>query len=1179
MEEKKRVVIIAPTRSTCLNISMTLNNGAIETLLIQEKRKEIFEAVDRLDTGGFGVVAGTGTGKTVSLRDIARKVLGEKLQIDVVTREHEATSYTWTCNVLVITPGVALHWLKSQTITKEDLIVIDEIHQTSEHLEFSMALAKRAGCKFVWMSATIDPSIYSEYLGAGTVIECSAFDPSKRSEVECSWERPEDFLSSRVSEFIEEGRAVAVFVPTREMAERLSQKYGGYDNLYCDFYHGGEKAEKLRQFLKGDVTKPFMVFMTIAGASSLNIPGLDTVIIVDEMYKEIVHSGVRVLEKVQLGNNELLQMGGRVNGRMEDSEIYILGPRSIGFHNLKPTAPEFVLGDLQQVALTCARLGVNAGELDLITPIDPIRYEAEVNRFKARGIIEAEGNELTAYGKKVERLPVEPSWAELITQARDGDSQELLDIAVIGACTESLYSLIRNNANLSEAKVSGSDQLTAYNIVAAALNQFGFFRKSNGGGVEYAFQGDWFRKKFNPKTHQTEKNMGEFVRWCDDNGFNPKAIKEVAIAMKSVYRQLRMSMPGPQNLQLVSEDDEMHRKFVDLFAKVQSLDFVCDERNSQAGTVWRANHSLTSGTRVLGKIRHWADKRGYQRATIEGTEVPEDLLKLYADKRPVSVKRVSNEGVEIEFESSFAGEPIGMLVETVPDSEVPAELVEQAERKFVKALVSQQISADFADHNRETRKQSSQLRLRIRSGGAAAAQEISKSDERKLYEQEFKDKEIISIQSLQLAILSGEINPNDLLLKLEDFVPVEEQERIVRDNPDTVEVGGETLTVEYGEGWRMREFYCHVKVTEEFARSAGIEAITLPGGRTVELRCGDHSAESFFELVEKLEQERIEQAWSDKRAELEHTSWISDPENVFPYLPKILTAVEITRKDNGQGEPVVGYFSLYSDSDPDFQIRLRETEEDAEKETKTALERLFQKATREERKAPSEEPWNRELREVLKNRLDALLKERAENLVPENMKEQIKAIEVEIKAAKAEIGNKHAEIQQLVAETDSTVYDKVEAVDNEFVESEVSQTRAALDKARDYLKFAAYEDAKAACKTALEFADQLARLAEIRSVVKREAEAVREEVSNNLYDLKYGDGDYDDSTSDERAEADRLDEEISDAFYDRQYETAIKKVEEARKLIARVRERQKRKADLADPVARLFRGEKISIGL
>lgn len=1164
MKEKKsqkRFIVIAPTRSICLGISMVLSNGSIlPTLLMQENGEEIFEAVKKLNTGGFGVIAPTGTGKTVSLRDIAKKVLNEKLRIDVVTREHEATEYTWTCNVLVVTPGVALHWLKSRVITKDDLIVIDEIHQTSEHLEFSMALAKRAGCKFVWMSATIDPSIYSEYLEAGTVIECSAFDPSKRSEVECLWKTPEDFLSSKVDEFIEEERAVAVFVPTREMAERLSQKYGSREGLYCDFYHGGEKAEKLRQFLKGDVSKPFMVFMTIAGASSLNILGLDTVVIVDEMYKEIVHSGVGVLEKVQLGNNELLQMGGRVNGRMENSKIYILTSRSIDFHNLKPTAPEFVLGgDLQHVALICARLGVNASELDLIGSIDSMRYEKEVTRFKARGIIEADGDELTAYGKKIERLPVEPSWAELITQARDSNDRDLLDATVIGACAESLYSLLRNNANLSGVRISGSDQLTAYNIVAFALNQFGYLRKSNGGGVEYGFQGDWFRKKYNKQTKQTEKSMGGFVQWCDENGFNPKAIKEVAIAMKSVYRQLRTQMPDPQDLQLISENDEMHKKFVDLLARAQSLDFVLDEQNSQVGTVWRAKHSLTSGVRVLGKIRHWADKRGYQRATIEGTEVPEDLFKLYANKKPESVYRVNNEGVEIEFRSSFAGESTGSIVELVDDSEIPAELVEQAEREFINALVYQRISAEFADQNRQTRKQSHQLRLH--SGGAVEM--ILDSDEQKLYEVGFKDKGIISAQSMRSAIESGEVNPDNLLLKLEDFISIAEQEKIMADNPDTVIVEGKTLTIEYGGGSWGDEFYCRANVTEEFARIVGAEVIMLSGGRTVSLRCEDHSAKSFSELVEKLEQRRIEQAWSEKRSELEYTSWISNPKEVFPYLPKILTVVEITQKDNGQGEPIYGHFSLYSDSDLDFQIRLRETEEEAKEETKIGLERLFRKATREFRRISGEEPWdNSELREALKNRLDTLLKEHYKNLTLENVQEQVELIKTEIETAKAEIGGQHAEAQQLITKTEAEVNAKVETVDNEFVELEILQVHEILDKAKSFLKNAAYEDVKVTCEMVVKAVADLAELAEVRSQGKRKAEAAYEEVSDALYSLENGCDDFVDATFDERDKAEQISEAISDAFSNYRYEVVIEKVEKARKLIALVRERHIRIEEL-----------------
>lgn len=401
-------------------------------------------------------------------------------------------------------------------LTKDDLLIFDEIHQTSEHLELTLALAKRANCTFVWMSATIDPTLYSNYLDAATVIECSAFDPSKRAEVECKHQDPEYFFSDeQIVEFIAGNRAVAVFVPTRVMAENLSREYGQKNGLYCDFYHGGERAEKLRQFLKGDVLKPFMVFMTIAGASSLNILGLDTVVIVDERYTEVIHSGVPVLEKVKLVANELLQMGGRVNGRMENSKIYILGSRSIDFHNLKPTVPEFVLGgDLQRIALTCAKLGINAGDLDLIAPINQSRYEMEVKRFKNRGIIEAENDELTAYGKKVERLPVDPAQAEMLINAQQSNNNQLLNAVVITSCVDQLFSLIRRESQLFDVNVSGSDPLTSYNIMVSALRQFGYVAKSknNGGGLEYGFRGNFFNKKFNKKTRKTERRIYRMVR-------------------------------------------------------------------------------------------------------------------------------------------------------------------------------------------------------------------------------------------------------------------------------------------------------------------------------------------------------------------------------------------------------------------------------------------------------------------------------------------------------------------------------------------------------------------------------------------------------------------------------------------------------------------------------------------
>lgn len=679
MKKFNRVVVIAPTRSTCLNISIAMvNNNIPRTLLMQEKKTEIFDAVDHLGDGGFGIVAGTGTGKTVSIRDIAKSVLGEDLRVDVVTRENEATDYTWTCNVLVITPGVALHWLKSGVISPKDLLVLDEIHQTSEHLELAMALAKRQINTFVWMSATIDPAVYASYLLARTVVSCAAFDPLRRAEVVLIDKDIDAFLNETVNVLIAEKRSTAVFVSTRAKAEELCKRFGKIEGLFCDFYHGGEKAEKLRQFLTGEVPKPFMIFMTNAGSSSLNIDGLDTVVIQDEQYDTVVHSGVNVLEKIPLDNNKLLQMRGRVDGRALNGKVFIVTHRNIDFHSLKPETPKFVLGgDPRQVALVCARIGVDLRDLEVIGKVDRGCYESEVKRFKDRGIISEDGN-LTGYGSEVERLPVADSWSEILVEAKKSGDERLLDAAIVTSSIYSLYQLLRKEHDLSEAGVSGSDHLTGYNIVASALRQFGYIREEDD-GLSYAFNGDYVSKNFDRETGETKVEKGEFIEWCDKFGLNGRAIKEAVIAMKSVYRQLGIELLDPEEFKPIPKGSELEDKFIKLLAKVQSLDFVHNERNSKAGVVWAADHSMARAHRVLGIIRHWNDKRGFRRASVEGTEIPQDVIELYAVKKPSWVIEADDGGVLLEYSISFAGERAGSDSLRVRLKEVPESLKKDAE--------------------------------------------------------------------------------------------------------------------------------------------------------------------------------------------------------------------------------------------------------------------------------------------------------------------------------------------------------------------------------------------------------------------------------------------------------------------------------------------------------------------
>jgi len=175
-----RVIVIAPTRAACETIELALRLE-IETVLEREHGDEI-RALAR-DGAPFGIVAGTGTGKTLAIRSIAEQIVGAPLRVGVVNREREATPETPTWNVVIVTTGIARRWFQSDLITRQDTLVADEIHQTSAELELCLALGKRLGCRFIWLSATVDPAFYANYLDSRHVIETSAFDPRLAARV------------------------------------------------------------------------------------------------------------------------------------------------------------------------------------------------------------------------------------------------------------------------------------------------------------------------------------------------------------------------------------------------------------------------------------------------------------------------------------------------------------------------------------------------------------------------------------------------------------------------------------------------------------------------------------------------------------------------------------------------------------------------------------------------------------------------------------------------------------------------------------------------------------------------------------------------------------------------------------------------------------------------------------
>ena len=79
-----RVIVIAPTRAACETIELAMGLR-IETFLERQYGARVRELAG--GGRGFGIIAGTGTGKTLAIRPIAEEILKSELRAGVVNRE------------------------------------------------------------------------------------------------------------------------------------------------------------------------------------------------------------------------------------------------------------------------------------------------------------------------------------------------------------------------------------------------------------------------------------------------------------------------------------------------------------------------------------------------------------------------------------------------------------------------------------------------------------------------------------------------------------------------------------------------------------------------------------------------------------------------------------------------------------------------------------------------------------------------------------------------------------------------------------------------------------------------------------------------------------------------------------------------------------------------------------
>jgi hypothetical protein len=571
------------------------------------------------------------------------------------------------------------------------------------------------------------------------------------------------FLGDRfLQQVVRQHRGVGMFLPTRAAVEEAARYVAErFPRITSAFYHGGEPIRIIRPFLEDGADKPFFLAMTAAGQSALNVKGLDTVIIDDTRFANVIERGKNVLTRLHLGANEILLMAGRVHGRVEGGRVFILSDRDIEFSALRPTEPEFQLaGDSERVALTCADLGVRADELDLPVPLDRRAYREALARLESRGIIE--NGRLSQYGKLVEALPVERPWAELIVNADD----DLIPYLAVMSSIESLHRMTRDDRDLDGLIVPGSDHLTAYNVYAEAFTSAGYM------GEVYGLA-----------RHLFDERIDE---WAEQRGVLVKAIEDTALAMASVYRGVGL----PLSHRLPYAREETRRAFADLVARYMPFDLVIDEETAD-GQEARVSKTSVCGSwgPIAGELRYFADRFGIPRASVEGTQIPLELVRRYATRGVGEVvydPRRKQSALAVRHTLAYHGFELERDYEALDD--FPPELEGQ-----VRSVLADALARGEARHSalKRHRHEIEELReIHRRSGGATPRLGVAELSP--LYERALTDvHSMTAFRAAPLAIdFSALVSPTDRArwLALPDSVTIRGRE--VPIDYDVEESGG-----------------------------------------------------------------------------------------------------------------------------------------------------------------------------------------------------------------------------------------------------------------------------------------------------------------------------------------------------------------------------------------------------
>jgi len=432
------------------------------------------------------IVAGeTGSGKTTQLpkiclelgrgvegmightqpRRIAARSVAERIAEELHTELGTAVGYqvrfadhsSASTLVKVMTDGILLAEMqRDRDLRRYDTIIIDEAHERSLNVDFIIGylkqlLPRRPGLKVIITSATIDPQRFSKHFDDAPIIEVSG----RTYPVEVRY-RPLTQLTddggvdvdqvTGICEAVEElwterrdsGGDILVFLSGEREIRDAAEALNGMSLPHTEIlplFGRLSAAEQHRVF--GQHTGRRVVLATNVAETSLTVPGIRYV--VDAGTARISRYSQRT--KVQrlpiepISRASASQRAGRC-GRVADGICIRLYSEEDFETRPEFTDPEILRTNLASVILQMTSLGLgDIARFPFLDPPDSRQIADGVKLLEElQAIVPADQatdprKRLTAYGRKIAQLPVDPRMARMVVEAEaNGALREVLII-------------------------------------------------------------------------------------------------------------------------------------------------------------------------------------------------------------------------------------------------------------------------------------------------------------------------------------------------------------------------------------------------------------------------------------------------------------------------------------------------------------------------------------------------------------------------------------------------------------------------------------------------------------------------------------------------------------------------------------------------------------------------------